>query len=69
MNSIVVSNIPSLCSRNDLLHHFSKPKYGGGEISYILHPLGTDYTRAVIEFVNPSGESNNLVNVIVERSF
>lgn len=51
MTSVIVSNIPPECTRDDLLEAFPK------NVNYLLFPLGTDFSKCVIEFKDASGMS------------
>lgn len=55
MASIILSNVPEICTREDLVQNVLLSQ---SNVDYILHPLGKDSTRALVAFKSQKGETN-----------
>ena len=45
-----------MCNKGDLYDHFNDDRHGGGEIAYILYPLGKEENKAFVCFKDSAGD-------------
>ena len=57
MVSIEVSGIPVHCDTAEVAEHFEEEARCVDALSYILHPLDGDRSRAIIAFRDSNGEN------------
>lgn len=65
MSAIIVSHLFPVISKDRLRAYFENARHGGGSVSYILHPLHGDQTRAYVAFTHHSGLLNFLILICV----